>query len=162
MPCPSALLGRNPSPSYVKPRPKPVAKEHDPDGPNTFLGGSPMGVLVRLAVLSLVVGVILSALGITPDNIIWRIRDLLQRIYDLGFGAFKTLLGYLLLGAIIVVPIWLISRLAQVHAPPRPVALRCVASTSSGFAAHVSAAPADEIGDALRHWRGARLASDAP
>jgi hypothetical protein len=79
----------------------------------TFLGGSPMGVLVRLAVLSLVVGVILSALGITPDNIIWRIRDLLQRIYDLGFGAFESLLGYLLLGAIVVVPIWFIARLIK-------------------------------------------------
>jgi len=80
---------------------------------NTFLGGSPMGVLVRLAVLSLVVGVILSALGITPDNFFYQIRLLLQRIYDLGFGAFETVLGYLLLGAMVVVPIWLVARLLK-------------------------------------------------
>lgn len=80
---------------------------------NTFLGGSPMGVLVRLALLSLVVGVILSALGITPDNFFYQIRLLLQRIYDLGFGAFESVLEYLLLGAMVVVPIWLIARLIK-------------------------------------------------
>ena len=42
---------------------------------NTFLGGSVLGVLVRLIVLSIVVGVVLSALGITPDNILYRINS---------------------------------------------------------------------------------------
>jgi hypothetical protein len=80
---------------------------------DTFLGGSPLGVLIRLILLSVVVGVILSALGITPDNFFYQIRVLLQRIYDLGFGAFESLLGYLVLGAMVVVPIWLISRLIK-------------------------------------------------
>ena len=44
---------------------------------NTFLGGSVLGVLVRLVVLSIVVGVILSALGITPDNIFYQHQELL-------------------------------------------------------------------------------------
>ena len=92
---------------------------------NTFLGGSVLGVLVRLIVLSIVVGVVLSALGITPDNILYRINELLRRIYDLGFGAVETMLGYLILGAMVVVPIWLISRLiksmrrSEVPPPPR-------------------------------------------
>ena len=79
----------------------------------TFLGGSVVGVLIRLVVLSIVVGVILSALGITPDNIFFRINELLRRIYDLGFGAFESVLGYLVLGAMVVVPIWLIARLIK-------------------------------------------------
>jgi hypothetical protein len=92
---------------------------------NTFLGGSVLGVLVRLVVLSIVVGVILSVLGITPDNILYRINELLRRIYDLGFGAIESLLGYLILGAMVVVPIWFISRLIKsarrndVPPPPR-------------------------------------------
>ena len=45
---------------------------------NTFLGGSPLGVLMRLAVISIVVGIVLSALGITPDNLLSRISDLLR------------------------------------------------------------------------------------
>ncbi|KWT65475.1 DUF6460 domain-containing protein [Hyphomicrobium sulfonivorans] len=79
----------------------------------TFLGGSVAGVIIRLVLLSVVVGVILSALGITPDNIFERINVLLQRIYDLGFGALDSLLGYFILGAIVVVPIWFISRLLK-------------------------------------------------
>ena len=70
-------------------------------------------------VLSLVVGIILSALGITPGNIFSRSTMLLQRIYDLGFGAFQSVLGYLLLGAMVVVPIWFISRLIKSRAPRR-------------------------------------------
>jgi hypothetical protein len=78
---------------------------------NTFFGGSPVGVLVRLAVLSLVVGIVLSALGITPQNIFYRLNILLRNIYDLGFGAVEWLIQYLLLGAMVVVPIWLVVRL---------------------------------------------------
>jgi hypothetical protein len=90
----------------------------------TFLGGSVLGVVVRLVVLSIVVGVVLSALGITPDNIFYQINVLLRRIYDLGFGAIESVLGYLILGAMVVVPIWLISRLVKAtrrsDVPPPP------------------------------------------
>ena len=79
----------------------------------TFLGGSPFGVLIRLVLLSIVVGVILTALGITPQNFFYQINILLRRIYDLGFGAFESLLQYLILGAMVVVPIWLIARLIK-------------------------------------------------
>ena len=79
----------------------------------TFLGGSVFGVVIRLAVLSIVVGVVLSALGITPDNFFYQIRLLLQRIYDLGFGAIESALEYLLLGAMVVLPIWLIARILK-------------------------------------------------
>jgi hypothetical protein len=79
----------------------------------TFLGGSVFGVVVRLLVLSLVVGIVLSALGITPDNFFWQVRELLQRIYDLGFGAIRQGLEYIILGAMVVVPIWLIARLVK-------------------------------------------------
>jgi hypothetical protein len=80
---------------------------------NTFLGGSVVGVLVRLIILSIVVGIVLSALGITPDNFFYQINVLLRRIYDLGFGAIESVLGYLILGAMVVVPIWFISRLVK-------------------------------------------------
>jgi hypothetical protein len=87
---------------------------------NTFLGDTPLKVLVRLAVLSLVVGVILSVLDITPQNLFQRIRDLLQAIYDLGFDAFEKVLSYLIVGAMVVVPIWLIARLLKTTRRPDP------------------------------------------
>ena len=66
---------------------------------NGVFGGNPIGVLIRLVLLSIVVGVVLSALGITPGNLFYHLNVLARRIYDMGFGA------------IIVFPIWLVSRL---------------------------------------------------
>lgn len=77
----------------------------------TIFGGNPLSVVVRLVLLSIVVGVALSALGITPANFFYHIEVLARRIYDLGFSAIDWLLQYLLLGAIVVVPIWLVARL---------------------------------------------------
>jgi hypothetical protein len=85
---------------------------------NTFLGGSVLGVLVRLIVLSIVVGVVLSTLGITPDNIFYQFNILLRRLYDLGFGAIESVLGYLILGAMVVVPVWFITRLVKASQRP--------------------------------------------
>jgi len=76
-----------------------------------LFGGNPAGVLLRLVLLSIVVGIILSALGINPGNILYHLNLLLRRLYDLGFGAVESMLQYFVLGAVIVFPTWLISRL---------------------------------------------------
>ena len=52
-----------------------------------FFGGNPGLVMVRLAILSLVVGVLLAALGFSPFDILDSIRELIVRIYDLGWTA---------------------------------------------------------------------------
>jgi hypothetical protein len=78
---------------------------------NRLLGGNPVAVIVRLVVLSIIVGVVLSALNIRPGELLYHARRLIQRIYDLGFGVFETAFGYFLLGAVVVIPIWLIARL---------------------------------------------------
>jgi hypothetical protein len=78
-----------------------------------FFGGPPLSVIFRLALLSILVGVILEALGFDPWNIIDSIRRLAQHIWDMGFDAVRFLWRYLLLGAVIVVPIWLVLRLAR-------------------------------------------------
>ena len=81
------------------------------DGLNRFLGGSPLAVAFRLVLLSILVGVVLAAIGFDPWNIVSSIRRLFQRIWDFGFDAINGLWRYFLLGAVIVIPIWLISRL---------------------------------------------------
>ena len=75
-----------------------------------FLGGPPAMVLVRLILLSILVGVILSALGFDPWNIIPSLQRLALGIWNMGFDAVVWVWRYFLLGAIIVVPIWLIMR----------------------------------------------------
>jgi hypothetical protein len=81
------------------------------DGLYRFLGGSPLTVAFRLILLSVLVGVVLAAIGFDPWNILNSIKALFQWIRDLGFDAINWLWRYFLLGAVIVVPIWLLSRL---------------------------------------------------
>lgn len=81
------------------------------DGLSRFLGGSPLAVLGRLVLLSVLVGVVLAAIGFDPWNIVYSIRRLFQWIYDFGYDAVSGLWRYFLLGAVIVVPLWLLSRL---------------------------------------------------
>ena len=78
-----------------------------------FFGGSPLMVLVRLVLLSILVGVILSALGVDPWNILPSIKRFIIGIWDMGFDAVRWVWRYFLLGAVLVVPIWLIVRLIK-------------------------------------------------
>jgi hypothetical protein len=76
-----------------------------------WTGGSPLGVLVRLILVSILVGVILSALGLDPFDIVRSIERMIRTLWDLGFDAFRWLWRYFLLGAVIVIPIWILMRL---------------------------------------------------
>lgn len=78
-----------------------------------FFGGSPLWVLVRLVILSVVVGVIMAALGLDPMNIFESLRRLVHSLFSFGFEAVERLWRYFLLGAVIVVPLWLILRVAN-------------------------------------------------
>jgi hypothetical protein len=82
-----------------------------PGSLNRFLGGSPLAVALRLVLLSILVGVVLAAIGFDPYNILRSIQLLFQRLWDLGFDAVNWLWRYFLLGAVIVIPVWLLSRL---------------------------------------------------
>lgn len=83
------------------------------DSVTRFFGDSPARVLARLAVVSLFVGILLSAFGVSPYDIVDGLRNLAWRIYSMGFGTVEWVVRYFLLGAVIVVPIWLVSRLLK-------------------------------------------------
>jgi len=78
-----------------------------------FFGGSPAMALFRLILLSILVGVILSALGFDPWNIVASVKRFVLGIWDMGFDAVRWIWRYFLLGAIVVIPIWLIVRLIR-------------------------------------------------
>jgi Family of unknown function (DUF6460) len=84
-----------------------------PDLLTRFFGGPPVSVIFRLVLLSILVGVILEALGFDPRHIIESIQRLIQTVWDMGFDAVRFLWRYLLLGAVVVVPIWLLMRIAR-------------------------------------------------
>ena len=83
------------------------------DTATRVFGGSPLGVIVRLILVSVLVGVILSALGLDPLDILHSLERLVRNIWNMGFDAVRWLWGYFLLGAVIVIPIWLILRIAN-------------------------------------------------
>ena len=56
--------------------PRPIPKHED--YVTRFFGGPPLSVIFRLALLSILVGVILEALGFDPWNIIDSLRRLAQ------------------------------------------------------------------------------------
>ena len=85
------------------------------NGTSKFLGGSPLGVIGRLVMVSILVGVVLTALGLDPFDIFNSIQRLIREIWNMGFDAVRWLWRYFLLGAVIVIPIWLTMRL--VNAP---------------------------------------------
>ncbi len=76
-----------------------------------FFGGSPAAVLLRLAVISFVLGIVLNALGVSPFDILDGLRELAWRIWLNGFESIEWIVRYFLLGAVIVFPVWLIVRL---------------------------------------------------
>ena len=78
-----------------------------------FFGGNPALVILRLMIVSVIVGVVLSVLGLDPRDIIDSFLRLANRIWEMGFDAIEWSLRYFLLGAVIVFPIWLISRVLK-------------------------------------------------
>ena len=78
-----------------------------------FLGGHPLSVFIRLALISVVVGLLLSVFGITPRNFFQTLDGLARYVYDMGFGAIEWVLQFMVLGAMIVIPIWIFARLLR-------------------------------------------------
>jgi hypothetical protein len=84
---------------------------------NRFFGGPPLSVALRIILLSVLVGVILSAIGLDPSDI-WRsVVNLIMHVWNMGWDAIVWLWRYFLLGAVIVVPIWLVIRLSKSRGP---------------------------------------------
>lgn len=76
-----------------------------------IFGGPILPTLFKLAVASVVVGILLAFFGIQPVDL-WRdFLDTIARIWEMGFSAIDWSVRYILLGAVVVVPIWLFVRL---------------------------------------------------
>jgi hypothetical protein len=78
-----------------------------------FLGDSPLRVAFKLLVLSFVVGLVLATLDIHPVELWAWAERLVLRIWHMGFEAVERAGRYFLLGALIVVPLFLVVRLVK-------------------------------------------------
>ncbi len=80
------------------------------DGVTRFLGDSPLRVLVKLVVVSFIVGCVMAAFGWTPMDVVYRVADFFRSVWYMGFDTIDRFLGYFLLGAAIVIPVFLVLR----------------------------------------------------
>ena len=80
---------------------------------NRFLGDSPVRVLLKLLLASFVVGMVMHAFGWSPMDVLYSIQDFFLRLWYMGFSAIDRVLAYVLLGAAIVIPAFLILRLVS-------------------------------------------------
>ena len=73
--------------------------------------------VVKITVASLVVGVILTHVGVTPEQLIRQSGFTEDRLLELARQAVTWALPNLLLGSLVIVPVWFLIYLFR---PPRP------------------------------------------
>jgi hypothetical protein len=78
---------------------------------NRFIGGSPGSVLAKLIFLSLLVGAFMAFLDITPFGLIEGLFNWIRSVFDLSLDTVKEVGLWILYGAVIVVPLWILTRL---------------------------------------------------
>lgn len=79
-----------------------------------LLGDTPGRVLVRLVFLSFVAGIVMAALGIEPLDLVYGFHRFTEEVWAMGFDAVAKAGRYFLLGAVVVVPLFVLSRLLKV------------------------------------------------
>jgi hypothetical protein len=99
-----------PPPSWPAP-----PRLREDDALHRFLGGPPGAVALRLLLVSLIVGAFLMWLDIRPSDIFRGLSELVNRIWGLGFDAVREVINYVLVGAVLVVPVWLALRLLNMR-----------------------------------------------
>ncbi len=78
-----------------------------------FLGGSPMSVIVKLIIVSFVVGLLLETFGFDPSSLFHQAERGVRRIIEYGFSDLRHVADILITGAMVVVPVWIVLRLVD-------------------------------------------------
>ncbi|MBB4659741.1 DUF6460 domain-containing protein [Parvularcula dongshanensis] len=75
--------------------------------------------LIKLIVACLVVGFLLALLGVNPVELwqsLWRAAvEGVRNVFDFGTDGIALVLGLIATGAVVVLPIWLVTRLLKMR-----------------------------------------------
>lgn len=82
-------------------------------GVERLIGGRPMSVLIKLVLISLLVGFVMTVFGFDAADVVRSAVDMVRDVLRDGSGLIGRLGAYILTGAAIVVPVWLILRLMR-------------------------------------------------
>lgn len=72
------------------------------------------GTIIRLFVVSLIVGVTLSLFDVTPQRLLQGLGGTAEQILGVAVGAVEWAVPFVLIGAVVVVPIWAILKLTRI------------------------------------------------
>ena len=81
------------------------------DGLNRLLGDTPGRTIVKLVILSVVVGFVMSMMGFSPWDLVRLVDDGIRELWHSGFRALGRVGDYLAVGAMIVIPVFIILRI---------------------------------------------------
>lgn len=69
---------------------------------------SAVSTIIKLAILSLLVGFALAFFDVDPRNLLTGLGSTVVEVYELVLRFLRWSVKYVLLGAVVVVPIWLV------------------------------------------------------
>ena len=69
---------------------------------------SAISTIVKLAIVSLLVGFALVFFGIEPADLVKSLGSTVVKLYELVLSFMRASMKYVLIGAVVVVPIWLL------------------------------------------------------
>ena len=79
-----------------------------------IFGGSPVGVVLRLVLLCVIVGLVLDQLDLDALELFgWVARSVRELIAN-SAELLRTIGRYFLIGAVVVIPIWIVLRVLKV------------------------------------------------
>lgn len=70
--------------------------------------------VIKVVVWSLVIGMLLAAFDIEPKDLLESLGGTVQNIFGLVAGFVEWTVPYILLGAVVVVPLWLIRQVYRI------------------------------------------------
>ncbi len=76
-----------------------------------LLGDTLGRTIIKLLVVSILVGMVMSVFNIAPFDVLYGIRDFFVRLWESGWAALGRFGDWLILGASIVIPVFIIIRL---------------------------------------------------
>jgi hypothetical protein len=62
--------------------------------------------IIKLLILSLIVGMMLKFFNVDPENLLSSLGRLFERIVEMGASVVEWGFDYIILGAAVVIPIW--------------------------------------------------------
>lgn len=85
-----------------------------------IFGGPVVPTLLKLALLSVIVGLVFAVFGINPMDLWLNFGETIQEAWRMAFDAVNWSWQYAALGAIVVLPLWIIYRvLVAITGRPR-------------------------------------------